>query len=118
MIGEQTPEPKLVVLSDTESTEGPIEPLRNANAPALEAPHLDANHTLAGSRGHITVGDAACLATAAGIHALYLNHSSRRYDETDILIETRTAFPGAEIAHDLDRVNVIHKRPDDRSNFS
>jgi ribonuclease Z len=112
VMGEAKPGTKLVVLGDLDSTEGLVEPLRGADALVLEATYLDADRALADSHGHITAGDAARLATAAGVHALYLNHISGRYDEADILTEARAIFPGAKIAHDLDRVSVIRKRPD------
>ena len=112
VLGDAEPGTKLVVLGDTDSTEGLIEPLRDADALVIEATYLDADRVLADSHGHITAGDAARLAMTAGVHALYLNHISGRYNEADILTEARAYYPGAEIAHDLDQVSVIRKRPD------
>lgn len=111
VMGDAQPGTKLVVLGDTDGTEGLVEPLRDADGLVIEATYLDADRVLADSHGHITAGDAARLAAAAGVRALYLNHISGRYDETDILAEAQTYYRDAQIAHDLDRVSVIRKRP-------
>jgi ribonuclease Z len=81
------PGTKLVVLGDTDGTEGLIEPLRDAGTLVVEATYLEADRALADSHGHITAGDAARLAADAGVQALHLNHVSGRYDEANILVE-------------------------------
>jgi ribonuclease Z len=49
---------------------------------------------------------AARLARAANVRALYLTHLSSRYDQAGIEAEARAIFPNATVARDFDRIAV------------
>ena len=60
----------------------------------------------AAERSHLTAAQAARLAHAANVRALYLTHLSGRYTQAEIEAEARAIFPAAVVAQDFDRVVV------------
>jgi ribonuclease Z len=97
---------KLVVVGDTETTEGLSDHVRAADLLVIEATFLRSDAEMARDYGHLTAAAAATLAAANGVKRLALNHISGRYPDEDILAEARAIFPNTSIANDLDVVEV------------
>jgi ribonuclease Z len=97
---------KLVVVGDTESTEGLAEHVRDADVLVIEATFLDRDEAIARDYGHLTAGEAAALAAESGVKRLVLTHISGRYPDEDVLIEATKTFPNSRLAADLDRIAV------------
>ncbi|ROO89884.1 RNAse Z [Actinocorallia herbida] len=77
----------------------------------IESTFLDTEAAQAEERGHLTARQAGEVARACGVRTLVLTHFSERYDEAaDPLFLEQAAFPGAVLAHDLDRVPVPARR--------
>lgn len=79
---------------------------------AVEATFLDADRELAREFGHLTAGEAARVATAAGVRTLVLTHFSQRYPElSGHYAEASRYFDGElVVATDLLRVPVPARR--------
>jgi ribonuclease Z len=97
---------KLVVIGDTETTEGLAEHVRGADALVTEATFLQCDVALARAYGHLTAAEAAALATESGVAQLILTHISGRYQDEEILAEATKAFPNSRIAGDLDHIVI------------
>jgi ribonuclease Z len=79
---------------------------KDADALIIEATFLECDADKAAARGHLTAAQAARLARAANVRALYLTHISNRYQQAEVEAEARAIFPGATVARDFDRVTV------------
>jgi ribonuclease Z len=97
---------KLVVIGDTETTEGLAEYVCDADVLVIEATFLDRDVAIARDYGHLTAGEAAALAVESGVKQLVLTHISGRYPDEDILAEARKTFPKSRVAADLDCIAV------------
>jgi ribonuclease Z len=97
---------KLVVIGDTQTTEGLSKHVADADLLVIEATFLERDAAMAMDYGHLTAAKAAQLASAAGAKELVLNHISGRYDDEEILAEAAAVFPASRIAADLARVTV------------
>jgi ribonuclease Z len=97
---------KLVVIGDTETTDGLVDRVRDADVLVIEATFLDRDAAIARDYGHLTAAEAAALAAASGVKRLILTHISGRYPAEDILEEATDIFPMTHIAADLDHVVV------------
>ena len=97
---------RLVVVGDAADPDELLEPARGADALIVEATFLERDAELAAARSHLTAAQAARLARAAQVRALYLTHLSSRYAQAEIEAEARAIFPGAMVARDFDRVAV------------
>jgi ribonuclease Z len=102
---------RLAIVGDTEETDTLMPFVRGADALVIEATFLDEDAGLAATRGHLTAGQAARLASDAGIGTLWLTHISGRYEAGMIAAEARRFFPDARVMNDFDRVTVAAKRP-------
>ena len=102
------PEPgtRLIVVGDAADADELLEEVRGADALIIEATFLERDADKAAERGHLTAAQAARLARAATVRALYLTHLSSRYTQAEIEAEARAIFPGAVVARDFDRVVV------------
>jgi ribonuclease Z len=96
---------KLVVVGDTETTDGLAEHVREADLMVIEATFLERDAAMALDYGHLTAAKAADLAAAAG-ERLVLTHISDRYTDEEILAEATKIFPNSRVAADLDRLAV------------
>lgn len=79
----------------------------------IESTFLDEDIDLAADHGHLTAGQAAAVARAAGVRHLVLTHFSQRYtDPEEFERQARAAgFEGElTVAHDLLRVPVPKRR--------
>ncbi|CCD86961.1 Ribonuclease Z (RNase Z) (tRNase Z) (tRNA 3 endonuclease) [Bradyrhizobium sp. ORS 285] len=97
---------KLVIVGDTETTDGLQEHVRSADVLVIEATFLQRDAATARDYGHLTAAEAATLAASGHVGELVLNHISGRYTDEEILDEARAIFPDTRIASDFDRVTV------------
>ena len=97
---------KLVVIGDTETTEGLSKHVADADLLVIEATFLDRDAPTARNYGHLTAAEAARFAAANNVRQLVLTHLSGRYEDDEILAEAARIFPSVRIAADLDRLAV------------
>jgi ribonuclease Z len=97
---------KLVIVGDTETTEGLAEHVREADLLVIEATFLDRDAAIARDYGHLTATQAAALAAAGGVKSLVLTHISGRYSDDEILAEATKTFPSSRVAADFDHIVV------------
>ena len=95
---------KLVVIGDTETTEGLSQHV--ADMLVIEATFLDRDATTARNYGHLTAAEAASFAAANKVGQLVLTHLSGRYEDAEILAEATRIFPNTRIAADFDHIVV------------
>lgn len=98
--------PKLVIVGDTETTDGLAAHVRDADVLVIEATFLERDAGTAQDYGHLTAAKAAALAAENNVKRLLLTHISGRYDDAEILAEAMKTFRNSRIAADLDRVSV------------
>jgi ribonuclease Z len=97
---------KLVVVGDTETTDGLSERVRDADLLVIEATFLQRDAAMAVDYGHLTAAKAAELAAGSGVKRLVLTHISGRYQDEEILAEATKIFAETRVAADLDRITV------------
>ncbi|WP_369724541.1 ribonuclease Z [Bradyrhizobium sp. LLZ17] len=97
---------KLVVIGDTETTEGLSEYVADADMLVIEATFLDRDAPIARDYGHLTAAEVASLAAANGVKQLVLTHLSGRYPDEEILTEATKIFANSRIAADFDHIVV------------
>jgi ribonuclease Z len=97
---------KLVVIGDTETTEGLSKHVADANLLVIEATFLDRDAPTARDYGHLTAAEAARFAAASNVRQLVLTHLSGRYEDEEILAEAAKIFPNVRVAADFDRITV------------
>jgi len=97
---------KLVVIGDTETTEGLSKHVADADLLVIEATFLDRDAPTARDYGHLTAAEAARFAAANNVRQLVLTHLSGRYEDDEILAEAAKIFPSVRIATDLDRIAI------------
>ncbi len=95
---------KLVVIGDTETTEGLSQYAANADMLVIEATFLEGDASTARNYGHLTAAEAAAFAAANNIRQLVLTHMSGRYQDEEICAEAARIFPNTRIAADFDHV--------------
>jgi ribonuclease Z len=97
---------KLVVIGDTETTEGLSDYVADADLLVIEATFLDRDSAVALDYGHLTAAKAAELAARNNVKQLVLTHVSGRYPEADILAEATKSFPNSRVAADFDHIVI------------
>jgi ribonuclease Z len=97
---------KLVIVGDTETTDGLSDHVRDADVLVIEATFLERDAATAQDYGHLTAAKAAALAAASGVAQLVLTHISGRYSDDEILAEAVGIFPQTRVAADFDRIVV------------
>ncbi|MCP3368856.1 ribonuclease Z [Bradyrhizobium cajani] len=97
---------KLVVIGDTETTEGLSDHVAGADVLVIEATFLDRDAATARDYGHLTAAEAASFAAANNVRQLVLVHLSGRYQDEEILTEAARIFPSSRIAADFDRIVI------------
>jgi ribonuclease Z len=97
---------KLVVIGDTETTEGLSKYVVGADLLVIEATFLDRDAATARDYGHLTAAEAAQFAATNNVQQLLLTHLSGRYEDDEILAEAANIFPSVRIAADFDRITV------------
>jgi ribonuclease Z len=106
VLGPPAGRKKLVVVGDTETTDGLVDQVRDADLLVIEATFLDRDAAMARDYGHLTAAKAAELAAENNVKRLVLTHVSGRYPEADILAEATKSFPNSRVAADFDRIVV------------
>jgi ribonuclease Z len=97
---------KLVVIGDTETTEGLSGHVTDADLLVIEATFLERDASTARDYGHLTAAEAAAFAAASNVDQLVLTHQSERYEDDEVLAEATKIFPNSRIAGDFDRLVV------------
>lgn len=97
---------KLVVIGDTETTDGLSRYVGDADLLVIEATFLDRDASTARDYGHLTAAEAAAFATANNVRQLALTHMSGRYEDDEILAEAARIFPNTRIAADFDHIVI------------
>lgn len=111
VLGEEIRGVKLVFTGDVARTQNLRAVVADADALVIEGTFLERDRQMADSFGHITVEQAAQLATETGVRGLLINHVSRRYREIDMINAARRIFPDAIIVRDLDHYVVRRDQP-------
>lgn len=97
---------KLVVIGDTEATEGLEDFVRGADLLIIEATFLERDAATAREYGHLTAAAAARLAATSGVRRLVLTHISGRYNNDEILAEAAEIFTSTTIAADFYHLTI------------
>jgi ribonuclease Z len=97
---------KLVIVGDTEATEGLAEHVCDANLLVIEATFLERDAAIARDYGHLTAAEAAALAATSNVKMLVLTHVSGRYPDAEMLTEARKTFANSRVAVDFDHIVV------------
>lgn len=97
---------KLIVIGDTETTDGLSKYAADADVLVIEATFLDRDAAIARDYGHLTATEAASFAAANGVRRLVLVHMSGRYQDEEILAEATRVFPNTQVAADFDHIVV------------
>ena len=106
VLGPQERRKKLIVVGDTETTDGLVGNVRSADVLVMEATFLERDAAIARDYGHLTAAQAAALAAMSDVKLLLLTHISGRYTDEEILAEAKRIFPKSRIAADFDRIVV------------
>lgn len=106
VLGLPTKAKKVVVVGDTETTDGLQEHVRDADVLVIEATFLDRDAAMARDYGHLTATKAAELAAGSRVRQLVLTHIFSRYADEEILSDARSIFPETRFAADFDHVMV------------
>lgn len=97
---------KLVVIGDTETTEGLSDHVADADLLVIEATFLERDAPTAREYGHLTAAEAASFAATNNVRQLVLTHLSGRYQDGEIMAEAAKIFPNVRVAADFDRITV------------
>ena len=112
VMGGDRPGRKVVYSGDTRPCEAVESLSTDADVLIHDSTLSSEQSALASEFGHSTAAEAAEIAKSAGVEALYLVHISPRYEDASVLLaEATNVFPNSHIAHDLDVVEVKHRRP-------
>ncbi|UPK39511.1 ribonuclease Z [Bradyrhizobium sp. 186] len=106
VLGPPSGSKKLVVIGDTETTEGLSKYIADADVLVIEATFLDRDASTARDYGHLTAAEAASFAAANNVGQLVLTHLSGRYRDEEILAEAARVFPNSRITADFDHIVV------------
>jgi ribonuclease Z len=106
VLGQPGGRRKLVIVGDSETTDGLTSHVRDADLLVIEATFLDRDVAIARDYGHLTAAEAAAFAATSNVKQLILTHISGRYPAADILAEAIKIFPNTTVAADFDRVVV------------
>lgn len=106
VLGQPSGGKKLVVIGDTETTDGLSQHVSDADLLVIEATFLDRDAATARSYGHLTATEAASFAAANNVKQLVLVHMSGRYPDEEILAEATRVFPNTRIAADFDHIVI------------
>jgi ribonuclease Z len=106
VLGPPEGQKKLVIVGDTETTEGLAEHVHGADVLVMEATFLERDAAIARDYGHLTAAEAAALAARGNVRLLVLTHISGRYTDDEILTEATKTFPNSRVATDFARIVV------------
>lgn len=100
---------KFILVGDAGEIASLIPICQHADGLVIEGTYLEEEREMAKQFAHLTVSDAARLASEANVKKLILTHVSRRYRDKDIEREARNIFPQTEIARDFDLFQIKHQ---------
>ena len=106
VLGPPVGRKKLVIVGDTEATEGLAEHVRDADLLVIEATFLERDAAIARDYGHLTAAEAAALAATSNVKTLVLTHVSGRYPDAEMLTEATKTFANSRVAADFDHIVV------------
>jgi ribonuclease Z len=106
VLGPPEGQKKLVIVGDTETTDGLAEHVGGADVLVIEATFLERDAAIARDYGHLTAAEAAALAAMSDVRLLVLTHISGRYSDEEILAEATKTFPNSRVATDFARIVV------------
>ncbi|MBR0695638.1 ribonuclease Z [Bradyrhizobium lablabi] len=106
VLGQPEGRKKLVIVGDTETTDGLAEYVRDADVLVIEATFLSRDAVIARDYGHLTASEAAALAAMNNVKLLVLTHISGRYSDEEILAEATKTFPNSRVAMDFDHIAI------------
>ncbi|MFQ6392257.1 ribonuclease Z [Nocardia sp. KC 131] len=111
-VSERRPGQSFAFVMDTRLCAGVDELAAGVDMLVIEATFLDLDAHLAEEYGHLTAGQAARVAAAAGVHTLVLTHFSQRYRTLDEhFAEAARHFTGKiVVAEDLARISLPPRR--------
>ncbi len=115
VLGPAVPGARLVFIGDAGRVDTLVDEVAGADLLALEATYTAEEAEVAAAFGHLTAGQAAWLARAAGVKNLVLHHISRRYNSRQILDEATPIFPATFVARDFDLFRVVKQKPLERA---
>jgi ribonuclease Z len=104
VLGPPAGQKKLVIIGDTQTTEGLAEHVADADLLVIESTFLQRDAAMARDYGHLTAAEAATLAATCNVKSLVLTHISGRYPAEEILTEAAGIFSNSRIAADFDRI--------------
>ncbi|MGC8780741.1 MAG: MBL fold metallo-hydrolase [Anaerolineae bacterium] len=114
VLGPAIPGARLVFIGDAGRVDSLVDEVAGADLLAIEATYTAEEAEVAAGFGHLTAGQAAWLARAAGVKNLVLHHISRRYNSRQILDEATPIFPATFVARDFDLFRVVKQKPLER----
>jgi ribonuclease Z len=106
VLGPPVGRKKLIIIGDTETTDGLADHVRDADLLVIEATFLERDAATARDYGHLTAREAALLAARSNVGELALTHISGRYGDDEILTEATKVFPNSRVASDFDRIVI------------
>ncbi|NPA91604.1 MAG: ribonuclease Z [Chloroflexi bacterium] len=106
VLGEPKPGVRVAFVGDAAETESLMPYCQGVDALVIEATYLDQDAELAHAFGHLTAGEAARFARAAGVKHLILTHISRRYTGEQVEAEAKAIFPHTFVANDFDLFEI------------
>jgi ribonuclease Z len=106
VLGDLVEGASLAVVGDAARVDNLIDAVRGVDALVIEATYCADEAELAKAYGHLTAGQAAQLARAAGVKQLILTHLSRRHPERAVLAEARAIFSETLVARDFDHFRI------------
>ena len=106
VLGPPEGQKKLVIVGDTETTDGLAEHVRDADVLVIEATFLERDAAIARDYGHLTATEAAAVAATSNVKLLVLTHISGRYPDEEILAEATKMFPNSRVAADFDHIVI------------
>ncbi len=110
VLGPSRPGLSLALVGDAARVDDLVEAVRGVDLLVCEATYLARDAEMARRFGHLTAGEAAWLARAAGARMLALTHLSQRYRVWELLEEARALFPETIVARDFDRFQITRER--------
>ncbi len=103
VLGERRKGRHVAYVVDTRPAKGVYRLCNDADIAFMEGMFLPENADHADAKGHLTVTDAARIASRAGVHRAVLVHISPRYDSDELHLlaaAAKSRFPRAEIGED------------------
>ena len=106
VLGQPEGAKKLVIIGDTETTDGLREEVSGADLLVIEATFLQRDSGMAREYGHLTAAEAASVAANNHVKQLVLTHISGRYTDEEILAEAMQTFASSAVATDFTILTV------------